>query len=88
MSALDNFLSAYFHATDLAEKGADKTQHEQANELLIDHERTFLANIELNTEDQRDSDAFDRILELVEAYRKDESQYQPLVDYVEAIRKK
>jgi hypothetical protein len=88
LSVLDRFLDAALHAFNLAENGGNKSQHDRANELLIANEREFLATIGLNTLDQDDSDAFDRILELVEAYRKDESQYQALEDYVESVRKK
>jgi hypothetical protein len=88
LSVLDRFLDAALHAFNLADNGASKADHDRANEILADRERSFITYIGLNTEDQHDSDVFDRILELVEIYRKDESQYQALVDYVETVRKK
>ena len=88
LNVLDQFLDAALYAFNLAELGASGPEQQRANDILIDRERTFFADIGLNTEDNDDSDAFDHIIELVEAYRKDESQYQALVDYVEALRKK
>jgi hypothetical protein len=89
LSVLDSYLEAALHVFDLEDSvGASKEDHDRANVLLSDRERSFIAYTGLNTDDQNDSDVFDRILELVEAYRNDESQYKTLVDYVETVRKK
>lgn len=86
-NVLDRFLESYFYATDLANRGADKETHARADHLLSENETTLLNALNLDSDVQTDSDTFDRILELADIYRKDESEYETLVNYVESITK-
>ncbi|QUG41306.1 hypothetical protein KD050_18835 [Psychrobacillus sp. INOP01] len=82
---LDNFLEAELYANELSENGASKEAHEKADEILRKQETALLSAIGLNLEIPSDSDKFDRILELVEEYRNDESRYETMVSYVESL---
>lgn len=88
INVLDPFLEAYFYSQDLEEAGAAKEAQNRADALLCKKEGALIHALTLDLNAQIDSDQFDRILELADEYRKDEAQYQALVDYVEALRKK
>lgn len=83
---LDNFLESELYANDLTEKGASKEVHVKADEILRTKETALLTALGLNLDIQSDYYKFDRILELTDKFRHDESQYETLVSYVESLR--
>lgn len=78
MKALDKFLESYLFVNSLAENGASKEAHEAAESNLRKNEAELINS--LNLDDAR----YERLLELVELFRKDETQYDALVNYVES----
>lgn len=85
-NVLDRFLEAVLHNWDSMDKRLTKSEHERLLTFAKEREDEFLSAIGLDLSVQSDSDKFDRILDLAEAYRKDEAQYPALVNYVESLR--
>jgi hypothetical protein len=86
MNTLDNFLQAKFYADELADRGgATKPELDRADELLRQRELALFEALNLDTSTQEGSDQFDRLLELADAYRLDESKYAELVAYVDGL---
>lgn len=85
MTVLDRFLDAKFYADDLASRGATQPDHERADELLRQRESELFAELKLDTETPEGSAKFDRLLELADAYRQDETKYENLSEFASGL---
>ncbi|WP_347320061.1 hypothetical protein [Rossellomorea sp. RS05] len=81
MTFLDRFLDAKFYADDLASRGATQPDHDRADEILHQRESELFAELNLDTETPEGSAKFDRLLELADAYRQDETKYEALSEF-------
>jgi hypothetical protein len=84
-NSLDKFLEAKFYADDLVNRGATKAENDRADELLRQRETELFAALKLDTNTQEGSDQFDRLLELADVYREDETKYEELNDFVNGL---
>ncbi|WP_430483151.1 hypothetical protein [Rossellomorea marisflavi] len=84
-SILDPFLDAKFYADDLASRGATQADHARADELLRQRESELFAEYRLDTETPEGSAKFDRLLELADAYRQDETKYEALSEFASGL---
>jgi hypothetical protein len=85
VSALDLFLEAKFYADDLADRGATKAELDRADELLRQRETELFAALKFDTNTPEGSAQFDRLLELADVYRQDETKYEDLNDFVNGL---
>ena len=83
---LDAYLEAAFCSLDAMDKRLPKHELDIIDDILRNKERALLDVLALDLSNDADSDKFDCFLDLVEAYRNDESQYDALVNYVESLR--
>lgn len=78
---LDRFLEAYLYSGTLMENGATKETHERADAMLKSAEQTLFGHLSVDTDEK-----FERLLSLVDHYRKDERIYPALLQYAESLR--
>jgi hypothetical protein len=85
LDTLNRFLEVKFYADDLADRGATKAELDRADELLRQRETELFSALKLDTNTSEGSAQFDRLLELADAYRLDETKYEKLNDFVHGL---